>query len=227
MKRKIRQKIIDQWGKPKDRNFNFNLIDQYAFYKKTDSTTTLSEKAIIDLDIYEYFKFIDRTNSSVGQQYLYHKILFNNANKSDLAAQERLIDFYLTNPNQRIDSQIILDKLSKSVDYYFPFLIFGDLPKKMKSFWIVRFLQFLLIISAALFIKYTSFFIPIILLLTINVGLHYWHKNRIGNFAIYFSRLLKLTASLKKMLPLTSISDSEKSELLLSVKLTWRFPLVL
>lgn len=212
MKKKIKQKIIDQWGKPKDRNFRFDLIDQYNIYKKSDETSSLNEKTIIDLDIHEYFQFIDRTNSSVGQQYLYHKIIENNLPKDDLERQEKLVNFYNSNTGHRLESQIILNNLSKSEDYYFPFLIFGDLPEKMKYYWIIPLLQSLLVISFFLFFKFSFFFIPIILLIAIHVGFHYWHKNRIENFAVYFSRITKLSSTLKKLLPLTEINEPEKSK---------------
>ena len=73
-KKRIREKILSEFGNLKDDSFDFEYIESY-FRKKDHSTAfqTISDKTCNDLDFQELFMFLDRTNSRVGQQYLYNK----------------------------------------------------------------------------------------------------------------------------------------------------------
>jgi DNA mismatch repair ATPase MutS len=213
MKNKSKEKIQEQYGKPKNQDFYFDLIDQYAYYKNEKADSTLSEKTLVDLDFYDFFKFIDRTRSSIGQQYLYHKLIQNNNENRELEKQEELIEFYDSNPENRVNSQVVLSKLSKATDYYFPFLIFGKLPEKMGSYWVVTFLQFLLVVCIFLAFQNPFFLIPIVLIFSINLCIHYLHKNRIGNFGLYFSRLNKLASTVKNLIPLCELKPKQKTQI--------------
>lgn len=82
--------------------------------------------------------------------------------------------------------------------------MYGVLPPKLKYFWAVQFGQMLAIaLILTCFVK-PVFAIPLVFVFLINLGVHYWHKNRIGNFAHIFSRLTRLTTTAKKLLPLSS-----------------------
>jgi len=74
-KRRNKEKLLNEFGNLKVDSFNFEYIESY-FRKKGHSTDfqTLSDKTCNDLDFEELFMFIDRTNSKVGQQYLYNKL---------------------------------------------------------------------------------------------------------------------------------------------------------
>ena len=63
------------FGELKDDSYNFNLIEKY-FRKKDNSEAfqVLSDKTCNDLDFQELFMYVDRTNSKVGQQYLYNRL---------------------------------------------------------------------------------------------------------------------------------------------------------
>jgi len=201
MAKDSKQKIKQQWGLPKkSRNFDFNLIDQYHYFKDEDETYELNEKTLIDLDFHDYFKFIDRTSSAVGQQYLFYKLMKNCSNNEELEKLEKRISYFNSNPIARLNSQLTLKKLSKSTDFYFPFLIYGELPAKMGHYWIIRLLQILFVLSLFLCIKFPAFLLAIVLIFTVNLALHYLHKSRIGNFTVYFSRLVKLSKTLKGLL---------------------------
>ncbi|MBP1637989.1 MAG: mismatch repair protein MutS, partial [Bacteroidetes bacterium] len=74
-KKRIKEKLLSEFGKLKIDSFDFDKIESY-FRKKDHSTAfqTLSDKTCNDLDFQELFLFLDRTNSKVGQQYLYNKL---------------------------------------------------------------------------------------------------------------------------------------------------------
>ena len=75
--KKFKNHLIKNWGVyNRKKHFNFFVIGKYfennahkekAYHLITETTKT-------DLDIDEVFKFIDRTSSKIGQQYLYYKL---------------------------------------------------------------------------------------------------------------------------------------------------------
>lgn len=82
LKRKKSQVEIEQfrseWGKPKSKfktnSFNFISIRMYASVVK-ENFHRITDQTIEDIDFHRLFKFIDRTTSRVGQQYLFKKVI--------------------------------------------------------------------------------------------------------------------------------------------------------
>jgi len=218
MKKKQKEDLIIAWGKPKALRIDIDLIAQYTNYKSSDEIFKLNEKTLVDLDFHNFYKFIDRTSSSVGQQCLYHKLISQSDSKEKLERQEQSVKFYNSNLDNKLNSQLALKKLAKPNDYYFPYLIFSALPERMYNYWIILFLQVAMVLSVVLCFKYPIFFLSIILLFTVNISLHYLHKNRIGNFNVYFSRLTNLSNTLKKILPISNVSEHKQSNLQSDIK---------
>jgi len=91
MKKINKQKYLRTFGNVKEDSFDFEMIENY-FRKKDHSAAfqVLSDKPCKDLDFNELFTFLDRTNSKVGQQFLYNK-LRTIPPGSDRSAHEELI----------------------------------------------------------------------------------------------------------------------------------------
>ena len=73
----LKSELIDSWGKSKpDEYFSFKDIRLYFDNNrhKNNAYHIISEKCNQDLDLDEIFKFIDRTSSKIGQQFLYNKL---------------------------------------------------------------------------------------------------------------------------------------------------------
>lgn len=214
------KKTKNTWGQVQEKYTNFDLVEEY-FLAKTDQETvdTINERTLLDLDFYKFFKFLDRTTSDIGQQYLYNQLRTLKIPQESLAQLEQQIEFYSTQKPKRQDIQKVLTTLSKGEDYYFPFLLYGVLPTKWRFFWVVRIIQLLvaLCIAAGLFLS-PGFFLGIAAIFSVNVGLHYWHKNRIGNFATVFSRLTVLTKSSRDILNNSHLVAAEKEQLEKDIK---------
>ena len=90
-KKKNKQKYLSTFGNLKEDPSDFGQIEDY-FQKKDHSAAfqVLSDKSCKDLDFNELFMFLDRTNSKVGQQFLYNKlrIIPSDSNRSE---HEKLI----------------------------------------------------------------------------------------------------------------------------------------
>lgn len=199
-----------------DNQFEFSLIAQYKDYlSELNTSEHLEDRCIKDLEIDNFFKFIDRTYSAIGQQYLYNHILDIDCSENSFTELEEEIAFYSEKNDQNIEVKQILSKLSKGTDYYFPYLIFSELPTKMKYFYAIKILQILVFVLAILSIFWNYLVLPLIIILTINMIIHYWHKNRVGNFIEYFFRINVLTKNCRK---LNAISENKDEQIISSVK---------
>ena len=72
-----RKSLLEKWGKPKnDKYLDFNLINQFFKNYKSPKNVfqVISDNTWEDLDMNEVFRFLDRTTSKIGQQYLYYKL---------------------------------------------------------------------------------------------------------------------------------------------------------
>jgi hypothetical protein len=75
--KKLKATLYKNWGTQKKVSYyNFFVIGKYFENNahKKEAYHIVSENSRIDLDIDEIFKFIDRTSSRIGQQYLYFKL---------------------------------------------------------------------------------------------------------------------------------------------------------
>src|SRR6187549_3134567 len=73
-KRKIERLRLD-WGNSKEDFFDFDRIRNFSDAVKENKFHNLTEQTIEDIDFYRLFKFIDRTTSKVGQQFLFKKVI--------------------------------------------------------------------------------------------------------------------------------------------------------
>ena len=89
-----KKKLIESFGRIKvDETFNFNRITQY-FWNKDHSNMyqVLSDKTCNDLDFEDLFVLVDRTNSKVGQQYLYNRLRTIDVDKNQTKLNEEIIE---------------------------------------------------------------------------------------------------------------------------------------
>ncbi len=194
--KKLKKWLVANWGKEKTtRYFNFYVIGKYFTNNqhKKEAYHIISDKNSIDLDIDAVFKFIDRTTSKIGQQYLYYKL-------RTIEHLDKLLDFsQLTQLFEKDKSlslycQFELAKLSHNDVYYFEELINGKQVEKPKELYVVKGLTIAiisLIIGAFFYFPIVIFLIP---LFAANMFFHYKNK---GNINYYLDAVKQLSKSLK------------------------------
>lgn len=82
----------------------------------------------------------------------------------------------------------------------------------------IQVLQLLTIAGGMAALFFPVFAIPMIFVFAVNLVLHYWHKNRIGNFAHIFSRIAKLGIVSKKLLPNSNQQQADTTHYLPKIK---------
>jgi hypothetical protein len=194
--KKLQGYLLKNWGKQKEKEyFNFYVIKQYFENNihKNKSYHLISERTSIDLDLDEIFKFIDRTSSKIGQQYLYFKIrtigTIEKLKKFDLLSK-----LFLNNEILRLKSQMILSKMN-SVNAYDLEKLINDKPIEKP-----KYLKFIYASSlGSVVLVMLTFFNPIFSLFLlpvffINTVFHYKNKE---NVTYYISAVNQLSKALK------------------------------
>ncbi len=190
-----------QFGDLKNETFLFNWISEY-FQKdmKSDASHILSDKACNDLDFEELFMFLDRTNSKIGQQYLYHQLRSYNDENNINEEEEKLIQKIANAEQFRSLLEKQISKLNQTESFYIAKL-FQDKPiSAPKWYRILPYLSFISLISiiSLSFSNTMVFVVPVLII--INMGIHYKNKNNLDHYISSLPELLKLQSIAKNLL---------------------------
>lgn len=185
MKRKNKQKeeFFRAFGKVKEEFFDFDNIGSYfSKSKHKDMLQVIDDKTCNDLDFKNLFTFIDRTQSSVGQQYLYDKMRVLPSQSNKLDVKEGIISKLGKDHKFRLFIQQHLSKLDSTNAYYISSLFQDEHRKPPKLFFLMRLVPYLtLAFFLAGFLHPVSFLALFPFILT-NLILHYWYKRVLSEY---------------------------------------------
>ncbi|MDR3652990.1 MAG: DNA mismatch repair protein MutS [Paludibacter sp.] len=192
-KKRIKEKLLSEFGNLKDDSFNFEEIKSY-FRKKDHSTAfqALSDKTCNDLDFQELFMFIDRTHSKVGQQYLYNRLRTITLDSKETTRNEKLIAKFTDNPDFRVSVQGQLSKLNEREVFYIATLFQDEILKPPAWYFIVPLLSFTSVLSFIMVFFHPVFFLVLLGLSIVNIVIHFWNKKNLFNYFSSIPQLSKL-----------------------------------
>lgn len=207
-KKRIKEKLLSEFGHLKSDSFDFENIESY-FRRKDHSTAfqTLYDKTCNDLDFKELFMFIDRTNSRVGQQYLYNKLRNIPADSTENIRNERLLDEFTTNSDFRVSVQSQLSKLNDREVYHIAALFQNEILQPPKWYFIVPLLSFASALSFVLAFFNPVFFLVILGLSVINIVIHFWNKKNVFNYFSSIPQLSKLNGVAQELYKHDSLKE--------------------
>ena len=199
-RKKDKEKLFEAFGKIKDDSYDFEQIESY-FRKKDNSNAfqVLSDKTCNDLDFQELFMFIDRTNSKVGQQYLYNKLRTIPFDSEENDSQEKLIAEFINNSDFRISIQSKLSKLNESETFYISSLFQDELLKPPKWYFIIRLLSFTSAFTLIMSFFNPKMFLVLLVVFIINMVIHYWNKKNLYHYFGSIPQLLKLNGIAREL----------------------------
>lgn len=206
--------LKEQWGQPKSDEFDFEHIEKY-FLKQdhSDSSQVLSAQTIKDIDFHELFMQLDRTNSKVGQQYLYDSLIAIDQQKN-FDEQEQLIEHFTQNETDRLQAQLLLSKLDNNEAYYLPSLFQDDYLQKPTWYWVIPVLSVLSFVLVGVSIFFPPFILLLVVAFVANLLIHNWNKRNIYVYTNSIPQLLilcKIARKLTKIHPNNAVQDSLKS----------------
>ncbi len=190
-KKEINKRLKETFGKTKDDSFDFDMITKY-FRNKDNSKSyqVLSDRTCNDLDFDDLFMFIDRTNSEIGQQYLYNKL--RNIDKHQTELDEKITNELLKDSELRISIQKILEKIKNKDAYYITTLFQDNHINPPKWFYAVKILSVTNLLLLFLSFFEPLFFIALIGVFCINLVIHFWNKKNLFQYVNSIPQLLKL-----------------------------------
>lgn len=210
-KRRTLEKLRNRWGKPRQDPF-YPAITAYADSRASQSWHRLSPQTLSDIDICDLFLHIDHTNSRIGQQYLYDKLISPTDDTTALKKLDDQASYFLNNPDQREKAQLLLIRLDSPDATYVQLLLKDKLfawPKwyKLAVLDTVTVIVWLLV----------SFFYPglltgLMLLMAINLFSHYRNKNNTYRFIKSFPQLNLLLSITNKLTDLGLPFDDTKAK---------------
>ncbi len=205
---KLEANIFNKWGKQKNEYFNFYLISQYfdKTQNKNSAFQIVGDKQIDDLDFEELFKYVDRTTSKIGQQYLYYKLrtIFD---KNRLGNTEKLVKLFSDDSNIRLTCQLSLSRLNSFKAYYFESLINDKQIEKPKYLRYIYYLFFLSLASIVLSFFYKSFLIIVLVIFSVNLFFHYKNKENVTQYVNIVDQLKISIEVAEKMIDIKEIKS--------------------
>ena len=207
--KKLVSEIRKNWGnKKEDDHFNFEDISRYFRRNehKEAAFHIISDQTSLDLDFNDLFKFIDRTSSKVGQQYLYNKIRVINTQK-ELLKFHSFSKTFQENKKGREEAQILLSALNNPEAYDLEELINGSQIEKPKILWLVYLLSLSAILLIVLGFIYPVLFIGLVPIFSINLVFHYKNKSDIGHYLNSINQLSKGLKISKKLIKVKMVQS--------------------
>ncbi|MGI9530491.1 MutS-related protein [Lutimonas sp.] len=199
--KRLKERLIDQWGrKSEETHYHFFSIARYFENNrhKKSAYHIVSNKTSLDLDLDEVFKFIDRTTSKVGQQYLYFK-LRTIGTVDRLKEFSSLVNLFKKESELRLRCQVYLSRLNSNDAYALEELINGQQIQKPKIYWLLQSLTVAAIIAIIMAFFYPVFILLLIPILAVNSFFHYRNKDNV-NYYVSGVKQLSIALSVSKRL---------------------------
>ena len=199
-RKRILKQLRTSFGQVKNEGFNFEIIKRYYTNKdNSHAFQELSDQTCNDLDFDLFFAYIDRTNSKIGQQFLYNKLRVLSPSKAEFEIQEEIIRHHEEHPNERLNIQYLLGRLNHYDALYLPDLFQKKMELKPKWHFIFPLITGTIIFSFLLAVFNPSLILIPLCLFPVNVVVHYAMKRRTRLFLSSVPVLLILGTVAKKL----------------------------
>ncbi len=189
-------RIRATWGEPihRTRRMDAMAASHRGRLACTSSSRALDDRTWGDLDLDAVFAAIDRTQSTLGQHALYHRLRTSPVG-DHLAAFEALVTRMERDAPARERAQLALDRLQDPQGYDIWWLA---VPGAVESRWwylVFPVLFFTTILVAALALVWPPVLAPLVVLLASNVAVRYATDPHVKTIAVTFRQCAPLIAT--------------------------------
>ncbi len=170
------------------------------FFRASDDAATLDDRTWNDLLLDDVFADLDRTQSSVGQQLLYHRLRRAPAPPT-LEAFDALATRFADDPSHRERAQVALAGLRNSAGYYLHRLTRDDAFFRPSWHIVFPIWTAAVVTTVLLGVIWHGFFLLTIAGLVINVIIRAVTARRVGAEAMSFRQMGPLIAAAQALVP--------------------------
>ena len=155
--------------------FHRELVDR-------DAIDALDDRTWADLDLDLVYEQLDRCESAVGQQYLYHLLRTPSLETKRLDDFDELADRLARDGAARTKIAKLLERLNRAKAYYLPNLFLLPLPWRPRFRWLYPLLTIVAVLSvASIFVVPQMLFVAIAMFAT-NIGIEMTFRRRIYEY---------------------------------------------
>lgn len=145
-RREHRERLRASWGEEHLIERLWERIPAYhILWREQTDAPALDDQTWADLDMDEVFELLDRTQSAVGQQYLYHLLRTPQYEEAPLHERDALIRHFMEQAETREQIQLVLDPLQGRSSSYIVNLFFAKPPLPSRFAWFFRLSPFLVL----------------------------------------------------------------------------------
>jgi hypothetical protein len=135
--RRLRKRLARQFGATPKADLKMEQVDRYWRLKEKHEHPTrfVDDRSWDDLDMDSVFARINACQTSVGDEYLYALLrepCFEPAQLEQLEQREKLIEWLDTNPDSRLDVQLLLEKTGRAHYNELAALLYGGMPVRLR-----------------------------------------------------------------------------------------------
>ena len=217
-KKYIVKMIEKNWGKNIIRLRDFNLIKNFVETAVQKNSYTLTKQTLVDVDIENLYSFIDRTETTIGQQFLFSKLTTPTLSIDVLKTRESLKTFFLNNISTRIKTQVQLHNLEKrGTNTIFTFFDADLKPTNSKYKIHFTLLTTLAAISIITSLFYPPFFLITLFVFFVNIMIHLIFRTNNGGKLkairqVYqLQKTINYLTKLKLPLDIAQVIDSKEN----------------
>ncbi len=213
----VKKMIEKNWGKAIIRFRDFNLIQNFVETTIPKISYTLTEQTLVDIDIENLFSFIDRTETTIGQQFLFSKLTTPTLSIDVLKTRESLTTFFLNNISTRTITQVNLYDLEKrGTNIIYTFFDTELKPINSKYKIHLTLLTSLAAVSAISSLFYPPFFLITIFIFFLNMMIHLIFRTNNGGKLKAIRQVYQIQKTINNLMKLnlpidiTQVKDSKE-----------------
>jgi hypothetical protein len=113
--KRTRARLRAEWGQPKA-SHAIGEIGVYHFHPSNQSGDSLDSTTWADLNLDAVFRFLDRNESALGRERLYHRLRRTSGCPSDVRAFDRTVERLRTDESARVAIQMALATITETHD---------------------------------------------------------------------------------------------------------------
>src|SRR5687768_7017753 len=193
-------RIRESWGEPvhRTRRMAAMAASHRSRVAGTSPARSLDDRTWTDLDLDAVFAAIDRTQSTLGQHALYHRLRTTPA-ADQLATFEALVTRLERDGPARERAQLALDRLQDPQGYDIWWLAGAGAVEQRRWYPVFPVLFFTTILVAAVSPFWPLGFIPLGVLLALNVAIRYATDPHVRTIAVTFRQCAPLIATAREL----------------------------
>lgn len=192
-------------------SYDFSKIAKYFDgMDNCDAFQVISDRTVNDLDLHDVFQYLDYTSSKVGQQHLYSCIRTIPKDSARIEKLEKSVSLFSANPKLTDFTVQQMSRLKRTEAYYIQSLFNEAHLQKPKWFWLIKVLFAITLLLFACVFFIPQLVVAIVIVLLVNMGVHYWNKRNLFRYSSAILQLLILMDVAEKLNKVPAIKGAAK-----------------